>query len=164
MRKKVALEKSPKEEKFSKLWEKALSEYSEYDYGGAIEILNQAINVKPTDSESHFLLACCHSINEDIGKALTHLESSVANGLTDTEKILTHHDLAYLRMQPQFESFVKNGYRQLKELPEPVDDLLQSREADSPDLLEQLRQLNELKEKGQLTEIEYIAMKRKLNR
>jgi class 3 adenylate cyclase/TM2 domain-containing membrane protein YozV len=157
-------QKSPAEEQFDVLWKKAMEEYREYDYGEAISALNDAIKIKANDPEAHFLLACCHSINEDVGHALDHLELAVVNRLEDQERIQSHIDLAYLRMQPQYETFVKNGYRQIKELPEPEDELLLTKTSESPDLLEQLQQLQKLREDGQLTEIEYISMVRKLNR
>ena len=155
--------KSVKEEEFDKLWNTALAEYREYDYDEAIAALQEAIELKSDDPEAHFLLACCHSINEDIGHALSHLETAVACGLKDQDRIQNHYDLAYLRMQPQFETFAKNNYRLLKELPEPIEDLLQSQNTVSPDLLEQLQKLVKLREEGQLTEIEYQSLVKKLN-
>ena len=138
-------------------------EYGEYDYEEAIAALKKALEVRPNDPEVHFLLACCYSINEDINNALTHLESAVASGLADQDRIQTHSDLAYLRMQPQFEVFANHGYRMVKELPEPIEDLLQSRDTNPVDLLEQLRKLEKLWEEGQLTAIEYEQLRKRLN-
>ena len=156
-------QKSDAEKRFEKLWEKALGVYKEFDYGEAIAALKKAAEIKPNDPEVQFLLACCYSVNEDTEKSLTHLDKAVAFGLKNKERIQSHNDLAFLRMQPQFDVFANNGYRIVKELPEPTEDLLQSKKTETPDLLEQLQELKKMREEGQLTEIEYIAMKRKLS-
>ena len=51
----------------------------------------------------------------------------------------------------------------VKELPEPIEDLLQSRDTNPVDLLEQLRKLEKLWEEGQLTAIEYEQLRKRLN-
>ena len=157
-------QKSPKDIQFDKYWQKALDEYQEYDYGGAIAALQQAVKLKPNDQEAHFLLSRCYSINEQTEEALAHLDLAFAAGLTDKGRIQMQSDLAFLRMQPQYEAFVNNGYRLIKQLPEPEEDILELKDPDSnsTDLLEQLRKLQELREEGQLTEQEYELLMRKL--
>ncbi|MEO1263104.1 MAG: adenylate/guanylate cyclase domain-containing protein [Bacteroidota bacterium] len=164
-RPKAKPQKSPTEIQFGKYWQKALDEYQEYDYGEAIAALHKAIKLKPNDQEAHFLLARCYSINENVKDALTHLDLAVAAGLKDKGRIQMQSDLAFLRMQPEYEAFVNNGYRLAKPKlePEPEEDILELKNPDnSPDLLEQLRKLQELREEGQLTEQEYELLMRKL--
>ena len=144
---------------FEKLKDRALVEYREYDYTGAIAFLKRAAEIKNDDPEVHFLLARCYSLNEEAENAMHHLDSAVAFGLKDQIRILTHDDLAYVRTTPVFDAFIKNGYRLPSELPLPKDDILQSKSHQDEDLLEQLNKLETLRKKGVLTEEEFQRLK-----
>ena len=90
-----------------------------------------------------------------------HLDKAVGYGFNDLKRIQEHDALAYLRIQESFDEFEENGYRLVKQLEAPKEDLLD----DAPsDLLEQLKRLGELREKGLLTEEEFAAQKKKLLR
>lgn len=141
--------------------------YKDYDYDGAIEDFNKALDIEPNDVATHFNLACAYSLNERSEKAFFHLSQAVANGFNDFQRIKEHDALAFLRIQPEFEAFEKNGFRLQAETvteqaPEGVleenNDMLEGQ----PDLLEQLKRLGELREKGLLTEEEFTSQKRKL--
>lgn len=141
--------------------------YKDYDYDGAIEDFNKALDIEPNDVATHFNLACAYSLNERPEKAFFHLSQAVANGFNDFQRIKEHDALAFLRIQPEFEAFEKNGFRLQAETvteqaPEGVleenNDMLEGQ----PDLLEQLKRLGELREKGLLTEEEFTSQKRKL--
>jgi len=98
-------------------------------------------------------------MQEEKDKALYHLNMAIRNGYTDEEKIKTHDDLAFLRIQPEFEKFQANGYRMegkvnVKEKNLLEDDLL----------LSQLNKLAELRNKGLLSEEEFAREKNKLMR
>ena len=80
-------------------------------------------------------------------------------GFNDFNRIDTHDALAYVRIQPQWEEFKSNGYTLRKKLEAPRENLL-----DNDLLLQQLQKLNELKEKGLITEKEFIEQKTKLIR
>ena len=98
--------------------------------------------------------------------AYAHLDKAVSLGFNDFEKIKTHDDLAYVRIQDRFEGFQNNGYRlestnaveppKLKEMKEETiqDDML----------LSQLKRLSELRDRGLLSEQEFIIEKKKLTR
>lgn len=141
--------------------------YEEYDYQGAIEDFEQSVEIVPNDIAAHFNLACTYSLVENTEKAFYHLDQAVKYGLRNFQKIKTHHALAYLRIQPEFEAFEKNGYRlpikneAVSEKPKSdklEEDLLNT----EPDLLDQLNKLGELRKKGFLTEKEFEARKREL--
>lgn len=140
---------------FEQYREKAMANYRNYDYDGAIGLLLKAIEIKYDDPEVHFLLACCYSVNEDAEKALSHLDVAVAFGLSDPGRIKAHGDLAYLRIQPAFEAFEQNGYRLAKELPPPSAEWLDPDDSGQPDLLEQLNQLQKQWRAGKLSDQEY---------
>lgn len=148
--------------------------YKEYDFEGSIEDFKKALQVNYKDVAVHFNLSCAYSIMEEVENALFHLDKAVEYGFVDFNKIKDHNAFAFLRIQPEFESFSKNGYR-LRVQTETVQTLgniehtngkkeapMVQKETPSVDLLEQLRKLGELKEKGLLTEEEFQIQKTKL--
>jgi len=151
-----------------------ISKYKEFDFDGSIEDFKRALQVNYKDVAVHFNLACAYSIMEEVENALFHLDKAVEYGFVDFNKIKEHNAFAFLRIQPEFESFSKNGYR-LRAQPERMQSIgnigttngkkespVQEKETPSVDLLEQLRKLGELKEKGLLTEEEFQIQKTKL--
>jgi TM2 domain-containing membrane protein YozV len=151
--------------------------FKEYDYRGAIESFHQALETDPRDVATHWNLACAYSLEEEKDKAFYHLDKAVTFGFDDKDRIRNHDALAYLRIQPDYQQFVENGFRLIPQLDAPKEDLLTQFEAQeqaaepqpaaqippiSADLLDQLQRLGELREKGLLTEEEFAAQKRKL--
>jgi len=132
--------------------------YMEYDYDGAIADFQKALEIDPKDVAVHFNLACAYSLNENTQKSLEHLDKAVAFGFDDFNRIREHDALAYLRIQPEFEQFEANDFRLAAQLEAPKEDLLDS----STELLEQLKKLGELREKGLLTDEEFDVQKKKL--
>ena len=143
-----------------------IQKYKDYDFEGAIDDFKKALAVDSRDIAVHFNLACAYSITEQAGKALNHLDYAVKNGFVDFDKIKEHDALAYLRIQDSFEEFVKNGYcldQPVKEAPAPTPTIIEEPSI-STDLLDQIKKLGELREKGFLTEEEFAAQKRRLLR
>lgn len=145
--------------------------FKDYDYEGAIKDFERALKIVPNDIAVHFNLACTYSLMENTEKSLYHLDKAVSHGFNDVQKIKEHDALAYLRVQPEFETFEKNEYHLVKPLEAPPeiqavsigdkksDEVL---DLNGEDLLEQLQRLGDLREKGLLTEEEFVAQKRKL--
>jgi TM2 domain-containing membrane protein YozV len=143
-----------------------IKKYKEFDLEGAIEDFNKGLEIQPNDISLHFNLACAYSLTEKVDKAYAHLDKAVALGFTDFEKIKTHDDLAYVRIQDRFDAFKDNGFR--LELP-PTDlktePAHQEKETIQDDvLLSQLKRLAELRDRGLLSEQEFIIEKKKLTR
>lgn len=134
-----------------------MEKYKEYDYNGAIEDFEKSLSIDDSDVATHFNIACAYSIMENKDKAFYHLSKGVELGFNDFEKIKSHDALAYLRIQDEFEGFVQNNYK-LK----PGNTGKQEKITQNNDLLEQLNKLAELREKGLLTEEEFVLQKRKL--
>lgn len=134
-----------------------IKKYKDYEYEEAIEDFKKALTIDPNDIAVHFNIACAYSIMEQPDKALIHLDKAVRNGFKDFDKIQNHDALAYVRIQDEFENFVKNGYKlgQIELSPE-------EKTAQSNNLLEQLQKLGELREQGLLTEEEFQNQKKKL--
>nr|HQU60776.1 NINE protein [Saprospiraceae bacterium] len=57
-----------------------IKKYKDYDYNGAIEDFNKALDIEPNDVATHFNLACAYSLNENVEKAFYHLDRAVVNG------------------------------------------------------------------------------------
>lgn len=134
-----------------------MEKYKEYDYNGAIEDFEKSLAVDDSDVATHFNIACAYSIMEKKEKSFYHLSKAVELGFRDFEKIKTHDALAYLRIQDEFETFVQNNYK-LK----AGSSAQQEKIIEHGDLLEQLNKLAELREKGLLTEEEFVLQKKKL--
>ncbi len=149
-----------------------IQRYRSYDYEGAIDSFLDALDLRPGNAAIHFNLACCFSIIEEEEQAYKHLEKAVENGFHDREKIHTHDALAFLRSSPLFDDFVTNGYRLKTNITPPEAPILnlekikkeqKQEEFDAADeLLDQIIKLGELREKGILTEDEYIAQKKRI--
>lgn len=136
-----------------------VNKYKEYDIEGAISDFQKGLKIDPNDISLHFNLACGYSMQEEKDKALHHLNMAIRNGYKDVEKISTHDDLAFLRIQPEFEKFKANGYKMDGKVNVNEKNLLED-----DLLLSQLNKLAELRNKGLLSEEEFSREKTKLMR
>lgn len=144
-----------------------IKKYKEFDLEGAIEDFTKGLEIHPNDISLHFNLACAYSLTEQVDKAYAHLDRAVSLGFTDFDKIKTHDDLAFVRIQDRFDDFQNNGYR--LELPavlekEHVPDIPKTEPIQDDVLLAQLKRLAELRDRGLLSEQEFIIEKKKLTR
>ncbi|RMF04748.1 MAG: NINE protein [Bacteroidetes bacterium] len=144
--------------------------FKDYDFEGALEAFTEALEADPRNAAVHFNLACTYSLLEHKDKGFYHLDRAVALGLDDFELLKTRDHLAYLRVQDEWVQFAANGFRLAPQLtsPKQEEDLLNSQpipeQNAQSDLLNQLQQLAQLKEKGLLTEEEFKVQKEKLLR
>ncbi|TXF89930.1 NINE protein [Neolewinella aurantiaca] len=144
--------------------------FKDFEYDRAIIAFERALEKNPRDVASHFNIACSYSCEEEADKAFYHLDRAIALGFADFERIRTHDSLAFLRVQPGFQSFEENGYRLAPDLSaeevvleNPIkDEALVELPEINDDLLEQLQRLATLKEKGLLTEGEFATQKKRL--
>ena len=137
-----------------------IKKFKDFDLEGAIEDFEAAVELSPEDADLHFSLACAYSLTEQTQKAFNALSLAVAHGFKNVEMIHGHDALAYLRIQPEFETFVQNNYR-LKETRQKTT-RQEAKEEPKEDILEQLEKLQKLKERGLISELEYIREKQKL--
>lgn len=150
-----------------------IKKYKDFELEEAIQDFQKGLEISPRDIALHFNIACAYSLTEKAQKAIYHLDKAVEFGFSDLDKIRTHDDLAFVRIQPEFEPFAEAGFRlapkpteeastpetqtppQKEEPPaEPADDKL----------LTQLKRLAELRDKGLITEAEFVVEKEKLMR
>jgi len=88
-----------------------IKKYKDYDLEGAIEDFSQGLSINPKDIALHFNIACAYSMTEVKDKAYYHLSKAVELGFKDFEKIKTKDDLAFVRIQPEFDEFEESGYK-----------------------------------------------------
>ncbi len=172
---------TPKPVKSNPYKNSGIKKYKDYDYDGAIEDFQKALEIDEKDIAVHFNIACAYSLNEEADKAFHHLDKAVSLGFNDFKRIKEHDALAFLRIQNKFEAFEENGFQIEKaaqiDPPQEKEDVLDlttaAKEEEKPtneenlnlesgDLLEQLKKLGELRDKGLLTEEEFVVQKRKL--
>lgn len=152
----------PERHKVNPFKQSGIKKYKEFELEEAIEDFEKGLEINPKDIALHFNIACAYSLTEKADKAQYHLDKAVEYGFTDFDKIRTHDDLAYVRIQPQFDEFAAAGFRLSHSTPEP-----QSANQTTPQddkLLSQLKRLAELRDKGLITEHEFVAEKEKLMR
>ena len=140
-----------------------VAKFNRHDYHGAIKDFLRALKDTPSDPDLHFNLACCYSIEEETMMSLYHLDKAIENGYEKFDKIHRHSFLSFIRQQPQFQEFVDNDYQLInyyEELEDKLDEQPEGLELDG--LIEQIKKLGELREKGILTEEEFREQKRRL--
>lgn len=130
------------------------AKFLSYDYDGAILDFSKALELNPHEIAAHFNIACAYSLNENMDKALFHLDKAILYGFDDFEKLKTHDALAFVRVQPAYLNFAKNGFR--FSLNEPKD--LNTKNT------ENIEKLEELRLRGLLTEEEFTIQKMKISR
>ncbi len=141
-----------------------IKKFKDYDYDGAIVDFVKALEINHKDIATHFNIACAYSLTEDKDKAFYHLSEAVKNGFNDVEKIKTHDALAFLRIQDEFDDFAENGYQLTENKQEVPPTITPDDPPITGDLLEQLKQLGELRDRGLLTQEEFLLQKEKLLR
>ena len=131
------------------LKQSGLKKYKEYDYDGAIEDFGKALAADPKDVAVHWNLTCLYSLTEQKELAFYHLQKAVELGFIDFEKVKTHEALSFLRVQPEFDTFSRSGFKM-------------SEDMEHSDILQQLKDLSMRREKGLLTEKEFADMSKRL--
>ncbi len=152
-------------ETLSELKRDGIAKFRDYDFHGAIREFHKVLEMSPNDAATHFNMACCHSILENKDDAFYHLSQAVKLGFNNYDKIQNHDALAYLRSQVEYDFFVKNNYQMPATESAPVSKTEVPKEETlilRDDLLDQIIQLGELRNKGILTEAEFAKQKEKI--
>lgn len=131
------------------LKQSGLKKYKEYDYDGAIEDFGKALAADPKDVAVHWNLTCLYSLTEQKELAFYHLQKAVELGFADFDKVKNHEALAFLRVQPDFDTFSRSGFKM-------------SEDMEHSDILQQLKDLSMRREKGLLSEKEFADMSKRL--
>jgi len=136
--------------------------YRSGNFDMARKYFEDALQYDYNDPHTHFMLACCHSIARDSKQAYFHLASAVDFGFQEFEEIYHNEAMAWLRSQPDFDAFVKNGYRQVAFLATAKPDLLESKSYYDTTVLDRIADLGELLERGVITRDDFESQKKEL--
>lgn len=141
-----------------------IKKYKDFDLEGAIIDFNKGLEINDQDIALHFNIANAYSLTEQKEKAYYHLDKAVDLGFADLELIKTKDDLAYVRIQPEWDSFVANGF-QLKTGMMQSGSAVVEASIDTDDvLLSQLNKLADLRKKGLLSEAEFQLERKRIMR
>jgi len=146
------------EEKIDPFEKSGNKKYEEYDFDGAIKDYLKSLNINSKKPEVHFKLACIYSILEKTDNSLFHLSKAIEKGFYDFEKIKTHDHLAFLRSKSEFDNFVDNGYKVIKQISEPKNNGLDL----SDSVITQIERLAKMRDSGVINEEEFQSQKTKL--
>ena len=127
----------------------ALAKFKDFDYQGAIDDFGMALAIDQADVAVHWNLSCCYSLTEQKELAFYHLQKTTELGFKDYDKIKTHDALAFLRVQPEFETFARNGFKMTEDM-------------EHSDILQQLKDLTTRRANGLISEKEFADMTRRL--
>lgn len=147
-------ERAKRKEIFKKLHAEGLKYFKEYQFDLAEKAYLKALRLAPNHPRLLYDLACLYAMKENPTKGFEYLELAVHKGFKDIENIESNPTLAYLRIQDDFLDFVKAGYKRTQINKEEL----------GVELLEELRQLDILKNRGLLTELEFEEERKKLIR
>lgn len=121
------------------------------DYDGAIQTLERVLDILPSAPSTHYNLGTLYSAKEDKSKAFKHLSLAIEQGFKDFEAMNSSSRLNFLRKEPEFREFTRNGYK----LPEV-------KTFDDGDYITKLERLGKLKTEGLITDEEFAEQKSKL--
>lgn len=100
-----------------------------YDLKEAIEELNKAKKIDPRDAEIYFRLAGAYSLTENTRQSLINLDKALKLG-HPKEAIHSEDHLAFIRIQPAFQRFLRNDYTYIplaEDDKKPIDDVILQR-------------------------------------
>lgn len=150
--------------------------FQNYEFDEAIEAFEKILEINSRDAAIHFNLACCFSLVENTERGIRHLSLAVENGFDNFEKIRNHPSLAFLRVQPSWEQFEKNGFQLVPALDQAKGDLLSKDPEGKADedldinakpkggekILVKLRKIKDLRDRGLMSDKEFLTEKKKL--
>jgi hypothetical protein len=140
-----------------------LAKYKDFDLEGAIEDFKKGLDIEPNDIALNFNIACAYSLTENKVLAFQHLAKAVNLGFNDFERILTHDDLAFVRIQKEFDEFKQNQFKRVPSTLQAEAKKSQNN-VESGLVLDQLEKLTSLRDRGLLSQEEFEREEKKLVR
>jgi len=150
----VVLASSPKRKikkvnpKIFELTKKAINADNKEDFETVEKLLYEALTYDAKDSQTHYNLSLLFSKIKDKENAFKHLEKAIEYGYKKFNKIAESKDLVWLREQSEYNDFISNGYKLIRQLKKEND------------YIQELKELNKLKESGVITESEFENKKK----
>lgn len=160
---------APRVSKFDLHKKEGIRKFRANQYAAAIADFLEALRIRENDPAMAFNLACCYSMLGQHVPGLYYLELAMNNGFDDEQKIFSHQALLNLRLRPEFEDFTRRFLLPQSEAqplvfpeqPEP-DAFLDLQVQESVEIPEPLLKLEDLKNRGILTEEEFEMQKQKM--
>ncbi|MDX2068452.1 MAG: hypothetical protein SFV55_08500 [Haliscomenobacter sp.] len=97
--------------KINKAKQQGVLKLKAYQLNEALEDFKKALKENDEDPEIYFHMACAYSVLEQPLEGFESLKKAVANNLQDTEMILNHDMLAFLRLHDAFDGFFESGFK-----------------------------------------------------
>lgn len=121
------------------------------------------MRIRPADPAILFNLACAHSQLEQAGPGLYYLEEALKNGFVHHNRVQEHPALAFLRRQKAFETLRASYLIPLSSQEETAAEAFLDLNLQEPaEIPEPLLQLENLKQRGILTEEEFELQRQKI--
>lgn len=95
----------------NKAKQEGIQKLKAYQLNEALEDFKKALKENNEDPEIYFHMACAYSVLEKPLEGFESLKKAVANNLQNTEMILNHDMLAFLRLHDAFEGFFESGFK-----------------------------------------------------
>jgi len=95
----------------SRLFAEGEKKIRDKDYEGAIHTFERLLDIQPFAPITNYYLAILYSARGIKDKAFTHLTLAVEQGFKDFATIHSSPNLDFLRSQPEFGEYARNGYK-----------------------------------------------------
>lgn len=91
--------------------QQGIQKLKEYKLEEALVDFKEALKENDEDPEIYFHMACAYSVLERTQEGFEALRKAVEHNLQNTEMILNHDMLAFLRLHDAFEGFFASGFK-----------------------------------------------------
>jgi len=146
-----------------KILASAKTRYEQFDYQGAAELYEDALDMDLSDGDSRVLAARCYSLLEDAEAAYRHLRKAVLLKANNLDIISRDEGFAWLRTRADYTRRRRAGYGPVETL-EGTSTQPPALPPRQDNILANLEKLGELKERGLLNDDEFLREKKRLLR
>lgn len=91
--------------------QQGIQKLKEYKLEEALVDFKEALKENDEDPEIYFHMACAYSVLERTQEGFEALRKAVEHNLQNTEMILNHDMLAFLRLHDAFDGFFESGFK-----------------------------------------------------
>ena len=152
-----------------KMLARANTQFEAYELQEAADLYEAALDLDLSDGNARVLAARCYSLLEQESHAYRHLRKAVQLEADNLTLVSTDPSFAWLRTRPDFVARQRRGFTPpdenrngAKTANGHAEPYLQELPSPGVNILDQLDRLGELRERGVLTEEEFVRQKRKL--
>jgi TM2 domain-containing membrane protein YozV len=158
--------------------------FEKYSIKEALIAYRAALKESPNEAEIYFKMACCNAILEQKKALFGNVQMAIRCGFSDWNQIRTNDELAYFRIQPEYDKINESNFTIWPEVAEEESDYIDvstkvlppknedesknveinegEPELSTDEILVQLKELGDLHQKGVLSDTEFNMQRRKL--